>query len=538
MPWRGREAERDATGLDFPTLGIEAWRWIEDNCVIPDGPDQGDPFRLTDEMIRFLVHFYRADPDRRSLRTAGPAFHYDRGGQLVRPQKWGKGPFSGAIICFEATGPSLPDGFDEGGELVGKPWPTPLVQVTAVSEDQTANVFRALVPMIQLGPLVDAIPDCGETRINLPGGGRIEPVTASARSRLGQRLTFAVQDETHSWLERNQGLRLADNQRRNLAGMGGRFMETTNAWDVSEGSAAQLNNENPVGVYVDYPQPIAGSVRNKTERRRALRHAYGDSVRNGPTWKGWVDLDRIEVEIEALMLRDPAQAERFFLNRAHAGEAVAFDLEAWAAQARPDVVIPDGSTIVVGVDGALTEDALAIVATDVATYHQWPLAIMEVPPEAGRGYEHDLDVADEIMIGAFERWDVWRVYIDPQRIEDLVSTWMGRWTKDRVVKWYTNSYASRAVGDAVRAYTLDISQRALTHDGDSLLRRHIANARRKPLTVRDENDVPMSSIQKDRPHSANKMDGAMAAVIASQCRRDAIAAGSMAPKPKRWLVGI
>jgi hypothetical protein len=526
LPWRGAVAEYEDTGVRFPTLGIAAWQWIETHCVIPDGPWQGDAFRLTDEMVKFLLHFYRVDPDSTS-RTGGPRFVHERGGQYVRPQKHGKGPFSSAIICFEASGPAVPDGFDEDGVLVGRPWDTPLIQVTAISEDQTANVFRALVPMIQLGPLAALMPDTGETRINLPGGGRIEPVTASARSRLGQRLTFSVQDETHSWTERAQGIRLADNQRRNLAGMGGRFLETTNAWDISEGSVAQLTNENPVGVYVDYPTPIAGSIRNKAERRKAIRHAYGDSIRTpaSKAWKPWVELERIEIEIEALMQRDPAQAERFFLNRAHAGESVAFDLESWAACANPEAASPDGATIVLGVDGALTEDALAIVATDVATYHSWIVHMQEVPTVPPKGYSHDLDLADEDVRAVFERFDVWRMYADYQRIEDVFAAWTARWTKDRVVPWLTNRTASRAVGNAVRAFTVDVAQRKLTHDDDPRFNRHIANSRRKALGVRDEDDVPMWTIQKDRPHSPNKIDAAMAAVISSEARRDAIAAG-------------
>src|SRR5262249_14430832 len=162
--------------------------------------------------------FYRINPN------TGKFVHF-RGAQLVRPQKWGKGPFSAAWVCAEADpeGPVLFDGWDSAGQPVGRPWATPWIQITAVSEDQTANVWRALVPMIELGDIRADIPDTGQTRINLPGGGRIEPVTASARSRLGQRLTGAVQDEAHSWLDRNGGWMLADNQRRNLAGMGGRF---------------------------------------------------------------------------------------------------------------------------------------------------------------------------------------------------------------------------------------------------------------------------------------------------------------------------
>jgi hypothetical protein len=171
----------------------------------------------------------------------GGRFTHFRGTQLTRPQKWGKGPFAASWVCGEAhpESPVLFDGWDADGQPVGRPWATPHIQITAVSEDQTDNVFRALLPMIRLGALAADIPDTGLTRINLPSGGIIEPVTAAALSRLGQRVTAVVQDQTESWFRTNGGHKLADNQRRGLAGMGGRFLSTPNAWDPAEDSVAQ-----------------------------------------------------------------------------------------------------------------------------------------------------------------------------------------------------------------------------------------------------------------------------------------------------------
>ena len=85
MPWR------DPGDGTFPTLAWEVNAWIEAHCVIPDRDERGMPLRLTDEQLRFLAHFYRVDP------LTGQ-FHYLRGGQLVRPQKWGKGPFAAAVV--------------------------------------------------------------------------------------------------------------------------------------------------------------------------------------------------------------------------------------------------------------------------------------------------------------------------------------------------------------------------------------------------------------------------------------------------------
>lgn len=505
----------------FPTLGYQVWDLIEEKCAVPDGDLQGEPFLLTEEMARFVLNYYRVDP-----KTG--KFVHSRGGQLVRPQKWGKGPFSAALVCAEADaeGPVLPDGWDVRGQPVGRPWSTPWIQITAVSEDQTANVWRALVPMIELGRISADIPDTGQTRINLPGGGRIEPVTSSARSRLGQRLTFAVQDEGHSWLERNGGHLLADNQRRNLAGMGGRWLETGNAWDPREESVAQQTAESgEPGVYRDDVEGGAGSIRNKRERRRVLRHVYGDSH--------WVDLDRIEGEIEALLARgEAAQAERFFLNRKLAGEDAAF---------RPDVLdkrvekqrgeAEAGALITIGVDGARFADALAVVATDVESGFQWPLGIWEVPAHAPDDYEHPFEEVDGVMLDAFDRYKVWRVYVDPQWIDHLLERWQGRWGQKVVQPWYTNR--TRQIAWAVRGYTDGLAAGDLTLALDDALLRHLKNARKYPLNVFDDQHRRMHSLSKDRPDSPRKIDGAMGAVLSWEARSDAIAAGAELPSEQQ-----
>lgn len=508
MPWKGPEHPGD-----FPTLGYAVAELIEAKCAIPDGEHAGEPYILTDEQYRFLLWHYRLDPET-------GRFAYHRGSQLVRPQKWGKGPFSAAIICAEADheGPVLFDSWDARGEPVGRPWPTPWLQVTAVSEDQTANVWRALVPMIELGEIRADMPDTGETRINLPSGGRIEPVTASARSRLGQRITFGLQDETHSWLAANGGRTLADNQRRNLAGMGGRWLETTNAWDPAEESVAQRTSESQApGVHLDDAEPGPGSVRNKADRRKMLRKVYGDS------W--WIDLDRIDAEIVALLEHDPAQAERFFLNRKRAGEDAAFDAHRWNKLARPDYEPAPGALIVIGVDGARFVDAVALVATEVESGHQWPLGIWQRPPAAPEDYEHPLDEVDGAMLDAFERYEPWRVYVDPQHIEHLLDRWAGRWGEKRVLPWYTHRL--RQIAYSVRAYSAAVNAGDLSHSGDETFSRHVQNAKKRKVNVYDEHHRQLHTISKDRPDSPRKIDGAMAAVLAWEARGDAIAAGAL-----------
>lgn len=526
----------------FPTLGYKVADWIEAHCVIPDREDAGKPFRLTDEQYRILLHHYRVRPDAvfdRDARRWRGFWYYDLGSQVTKPQKWGKAPLSSAWVCAEAAPDSdvLFDGWGADGAPVGRPWPTPHLQVTACSEDQTDNIWRALIPMIQLGPLVNVFPDFGLTRINLPSGGLIEPTTAAAISRLGQRITGSAQDQTESWFATNGGHKLAENQRRGLAATGGRVFETPNAWDPVENSTAQRRFEaKSRGVFKTYEQPPAGSVRVFEERDRVLRHVYGDSlVERG----GWIDLGPIHSLIEELVEYDPAQAERWFMNRTLATEGAAFDIEAVRAKVVKPRTPARGARIVIGVDGALYDDALAVVAVDVATGYMWVLGVWERPPDAGEEYEHPRHEVDAVVREAFETsgWVVWRLYADEQWIQALVDGWANRYGK-RVVKWAT--WRPRQIAWAVRNFEQAISRRPDAKDADGIGRphltfgdphgtlvRHLGNSRKKMLTALDDRERPMHTLAKPAHRSPLKIDLAMAAVLAWEALGDAIRAGAV-----------
>jgi hypothetical protein len=324
-------------GAPEPRPLTVALDWVEAHCVIPDGFRRGVPFRLYDYQLKYFAAHYLIRGDAQwnpADPVLGPAFVYRRS-LLVGPQKLGKGPNTAAHVCLEGVGPALFAGWAVGGEVydcrdhgcgcgwiyeyepgepMGMPWPTPLVQLTAVSLEQTDNIFGALRPMIEYGPLVDVIPKTGEEFIRLPGGGRIDVVTSSATSRLGQRVTFVAQDEVGLWTAQNKMTKVADTQYRGLAGMGGRAALSTNAWDPSEQSVAQREYESRAqDVHRQFVQPPSSlSYRNKAERRKIHRIVYGEALKDRG---GHVDLDAIEAEAADLLERDPAQAERFFGNR-------------------------------------------------------------------------------------------------------------------------------------------------------------------------------------------------------------------------------
>lgn len=506
----------------FPTLGFDVITLIEEKAVIPDRDQQGDRFVMSVEQGTWTLHFYRVDP------FTG-RFVASRGGQLVGPQKWGKGPFVCGLVVAEAhpEGPVRFDGWNADGQPVGKPEPSPWIQVTAAAKDQTDNIWDALVPMIELGDLAADMPDTGKTRIILPDRGKIEPVSAAGGTRRGQRITFAPQDETSDWFLVNGSNNLADTQRRNLAGTGGRFVDTANAWDPARPSVAQMTHEEGLakGVYSMMLDAGPGSIKNKAERARMIRRVYGSHLMP----KGWIDPERIDGEIMALIDRDPAQAERFFINRPSSGGGRAFEPEkiddAIVSGGRPE----RGATITVGVDGAMFRDAIAVIACDGETGHKWPLKIIERPPKAPPGYMHDLDAVDGALIDAVERWDVWRIYVDPQYIDDLFKRWQGRWGEERVLPWLT--HRPYPMCHAVRRYTEGLGK-SWTIDDDAVFVAHHRNARKKVTNVKDDEDQLMHILAKESQDSPLKIDGSMGSILADEGRNDWIAAGKPRTRPR------
>ena len=534
----------DLLVIDFPTLLVVP-AWIEAHCVIPDGDDKGSGCELYDWRLHCTVHHYRVRPKATVGQKAAAVFN--RRAQVMAPQKTGKGPWSASIIAAEAVGPVRFAGWATGGEVyrcrdhgcscgwsytyapgepMGRPWPTPLIQLLATAEDQTDNVYRPLQAMARSEPLAERM-TVGEEFIRLPNDGRIDVVTSSAQARLGNPITFALQDETGLYTATNKMIKVAETMRRGLAGMGGRSMETTNPHDPSVDSTARRTYETKSKDVFRFhrPPPTDLDYGKASDRRKIHRINYAGSPHVDP-----VDIDR---EAGELAERDPAQAERFFGNRITAGAGHAFDPGRWAELARPDLVVPPRSIITIGVDGARFFDAVAVVATDVTSGHQWPLSIIERPEDAPDDYEHDLEAVDAAVLAAFDQWSVWRVYCDPQYIEVLVDRWSGRWSKKRVIEWYTARL--RPMATALQAYRAAMTGGDMTHDGDLIFSAHIEHAVKDPKNVHDEEGRPMWHIKKPEPRL--KIDAAMAGALSWEARGDCIAAGEHERK-RRLAVGF
>jgi hypothetical protein len=519
--------------VDFPTLWVVP-AWHERHCIIPDGFRKGTPWRHYDWQLWVTVNHYRVKPDAvafddEGYPTRAAAFH-NRRSQLVAAQKTGKGPFAAVIVSGEAVGPTLFAGFAAGGEVyrcsdhgcpcgwtyvydageaMGMPWPTPLIQLLATSEDQVDNVYRPLQAMAR-GPFLSEQMQVREGFIRLPNDGRIDVVTSSAQSRLGNPITFALQDETQLYTAQNKLIRVAETMRRGLAGMGGRMVETTNCWDPAEQSVAQRTYEGKArDVFKFYEKPPA-ELRYSVKADRAKIHAF--NYAGSPH----VNLDAIEAEAAEIAENDPAQAERFYGNRIVAGLGSWCDGDKWDARAKPRE-LGKRPQVVLGFDGSDVDDWTGIRAETQDGYQFTPVTsagpTIWVPAEHG-GKMPRLEVAaavDEL----FASFDVVRMYCDPPYWETEIDTWAEKFGDKKVIRWPT--YRPVPMHAACERLLTDVNKKdsGFTHDGCPTTALHVRSARKAARTM---GSIPRYVLTK--PGDGRKIDLAVCSVLAHEAWGD------------------
>lgn len=533
-------ADDGTWSLDFPTLFVVP-DWITRHCRLQSVGGLDDtplPFEMYDWQLRITASLYRVKPEA-ELGQLATAFHYRRA-QAVAPQKSGKGPWAASIVAAEAVGPVLFGGWALGGERfrcsdhrcgcgwvyeyepgepMGRPWNKPLIQITATSEDQTDNTYRPLQEMIRNGPLSEVM-RVGEQFIRLPNDGRIDVVTSSAQSRLGNPITFASQDETGIWTDTNGMTKVATTQRRGLAGMSGRSLEQTNAWDPTENSVAQKTAETKVkDVYRFHRLPPKDlDYAKKAERRKIHAAVYRGSTH--------IDLDAIEGEAAELLEKEPAEAERFHGNRITAGMGTWLQQDRWDARVQPRIV-PDGARIVLGFDGSDVDDWTAIRAETLDGYQFTPVygpdrrpCIWDPAEWEGQVPRLEVDAAFREM---FDRYDVVRAYLDPPYWTSEVAAWQALFGEKRVTEWHTNRVVQMHA--ACEQLLTDVTKKDSTfrHDGCEMTSIHVRNARKAAR--------PSNRYVLRKASVKQKIDVAVTSVLAHEAAQDAIAAGQAAPPP-------
>ena len=110
------------------------------------------------------------------------------------------------------------------------------------------------------------------------------------------------------------------------------------------------------GVFVDHREAPPVDLNDDDELESAIVDVYGAAAE-------WLDVGRIMAEIRDPQ-SDPADSRRYWLNQPHRAADAWLErdeLEAFAELAVPDYELEEGTPVVLGFDGSLSDDSTALV---------------------------------------------------------------------------------------------------------------------------------------------------------------------------------
>jgi phage terminase large subunit-like protein len=533
----------------WPSLGGLVCQWIEDNLVFGPGDLLGQKAKLDDEKRYLIWRAYEIYPrgheqeGRRRFKRV--AFSMRKGVAKTELMAW--------IAAAELAGPVRFAGWDARacpahGKNKGKgacvcvprgaQVRNPYIPMCAYTEEQTEELaYGALREILMRSKMADAF-DIGLERIirigkNGQADGKAEAVASAPGARDGARTTFQGFDETHRFvlpaLRKAHQTMLQNIPKRRLSDAWS--LETTTAYQPGEHSVAEATHNYAKAVEAGrqkdsrllffHRQASDGyKLEEREQRRKAVVEASGPNA-------AWSSIDEITDQYDDPTI-DRSYWERVWLNRPIRAADKAFEVARWKKLARPLVAGAPyrparGALIAVGFDGARYRDSTAIVATELVTGFQWLPGVWE-QDVLNPKWEVPVDEVNQTMDALFAEYDVWRLYADPPYWETVCNDWAGKYGDNskgqpRVVFFLTNRHLKMA--DAVRAFSNAQADGSLSHDGDPRYERHIGNAHRKLLQMRDEQGQQLYVIQKARPDSPDKIDIGVAGVLSWQARNDA-----------------
>ncbi|GGU62845.1 terminase [Streptomyces lavendofoliae] len=538
------------------TLGWHVLVWTSKYLQLA----RGRPWRYTNEQVRLVLWWYAIDPD------TGEFLYRDA--VLQRLKGWGKDPFGSTLCAVEFVGPSRwsgqvagpddEDGVPEG-QPIGVPHPAPWVQVAAVSKDQTRNTMILFQSLFTPAAVAEYGIDVGKEIVYAhKGTARIEAVTSSPRALEGGRTTFTLLNETHHWIEANQGHEMAATIERNAtksADGAARTFAITNAFEPGEDSVAEQTRdayeafeagrtEDPGILYDSLEAPPEAKL-TKEWIPKVLEAVRGDSV--------WLNISRIMKSI--LDVRNPpSRSQRFWYNRVVAAEDSWMARYEWDACKREDLALADGDEIVVFFDGSKSDDATGLAACRMSDGLVVTLGVWQKPANwpspSSPGYvpwSVPRDDVDGVVENTFARYRVLAFFADPGSGEDddgelYWDAYLDRWgqtygkkllmravtagPKQHAVRWdMRNNQNQEQFTDAVKRTHKDVLERTLLHDGNRTMRSHVINARRRTNRWG-------VTIGKEHRESARKIDLAVCMIGARMLRRLVLNSPKHASRPK------
>jgi phage terminase large subunit-like protein len=546
------------------SLGHLSAAWCEHFYRHGEGDMRGEVMCLDDDFYDFLVDAYALD-------TSTGRRLYDLV-VLSRPKGTAKSELAGAIALFEAHGPCRFAGWAKGGEtftqydftytyLPGEPMGDfirdPIVRIMATEETQVGNTFANVRANLEdddvpLAEFLEGNRDffSGAGGVRLPRGAKIQLSTAGSKSKDGGKETFAIADESHLY---TGGLKdMYNTVKRNLRKRKAAqpwYLTTTTMYRDGEQSIAEDQHKMALGI-------AEGKIKNSA--RMLFDHREGSEISDLSDEKAlraslmeayahrtWIDYDAM-VNAASDPTEDPSDLRRYNLNQQAAG-ATAYVTSQELAAITPigeDAVKPlaKGDVITLGFDYApgnygegrakgrkfRVPDATALIACRLSDMSLHKLGIWEADEATAldTGWNPPIHAIEQTVHEAFKVYTVVAMFADPSKVETYLDAWTAKYRNQLkaiassgrpMYRYMSGSSIGRSTRDIVALYEA-IAEKQVLLTGDPTLTRHFLNARRS--------SVPGGlKLFKRTPDSPEKIDGAVASVLAFAAAREALNKG-------------
>lgn len=470
--------------LPAKTLGWQIVAWCSDHLLDPDDPEK--PWNFSLEQLRFMLWWYAVD---------GTGQFVYRKGVLQRLKGWGKDPLLAVICVVEFIGPCRFAGWTDGEAFfkdshqpIGAPHPRSFVQVAATNLAQTQNTTDMLSSIIgdELKAQYGIKMGAEIIRAN-QGRSKIRAVTSNPRALEGNRVTFAVLNETQNWLKNNKGHAMYDVIDGNTRKTSSRYLAITNAFLPGEESVAEK-------MRYHYDQILLGKVRdtrflydsveakpqvglNDPLTLPCLLRLRGDSV--------WLNVEEISQDLDDPTIGE-SRMRRMWLNQIVADDDALYDAGMWD-NLEVEATLQPNDEIVMGFDGGKTDDDTALVAIRLSDEVAFVLGHWYKPdgPE-GENWQVDQKKVDSAVSKAMRDYTVRGFFADVAHWDSWIADWTERYGEDLHVKatgrgaigWDMRS-SRKAATIAHERLISRIFNGRLHHDGNPFMRQHILNVYRR-----------------------------------------------------------
>jgi phage terminase large subunit-like protein len=445
---------------------------------------------------------FEVEPFQRELLT--DYFNGVRETLVLLPKKNGKTTLKAALALFHVI--TTPD-----AECV----------VAAASRDQAAILLRQAKGFVDRSPALAARLYVKDREIiKRDKRGRVRILAADADTADGIIPTLAIVDELH----RAKSADMYGVFRDGLGPRDGQMLTISAAGDAEASVLGELR----------------AAARGLEHQERDGKHLHCWSADGIFAMHEWAleaddDLDDLELvkmvnpaswqTVDELRRRHdspsmtPSQWARFACGVWMTGETWWLSGEQVRGAALERAQLAPGEAIGLGFDGSRVGDATALVACRLSDRCLFPLGVWENPEPNDRTWEVPAGQVEDLLGQVMERYRVVRGYFDPPLWQTELDRWALEWGAPAVVPFSTNG---KPMMNATERFRTDFAAGDIPHSGHPGLVRHMLNAR-----IRDVRGGYF--LTKERRTSPDKIDIAVASVLAYEAAMDALATGPVRP---------